>query len=455
MKKIIAFVLVFVSINAAAQNIAVTDSVIKFGITPKGKSNGIKRELKIDKEGGNIQSPDGKVELIFPAGAVTKKTNISIQPVTNYAPNSNGNAYQMEPSGINFKQPVQIIIHYRNEDTEGSTAALLGIAMQNDEGLWSSLQNVAVDTVLKKVSATISHFSFYVNYVKAKINPPSAKLKVNNTMRLTVTHITEGTEDDELTPLGNQINGPVEWCANGVPHGDNINGIVSPSQHFTAVYKAPASVPDNNPVAVSVEFKNTSANTGGKSYNSLRLASRILIYGDAWEVKMVTSMKGGSPLAWGGVVTYDDEGSFVVSMNNNKGSILSINNKLETITDNCEKIILNPATCTGMIHIVGLKYINVTPAQLSGSQYPVIEIAFIQRRAEFTQIKYTCPPPPGSILGTSRTTNFGGLGMLMSIPAQPVFLKFKAKDGEQVIEERGTPGSELYYKIWVTKVTEQ
>ena len=118
MKKIIAFVFLIFAVNAAAQNIPITDTVIRFGVTQKGRPDGLKSEVKIGKEGGTIQSSDGKVELIFPEGAVIKKTTISIQPVTNSAPNSNGKAYQMEPSGINFQQPVQIIFHYRDKDCE-------------------------------------------------------------------------------------------------------------------------------------------------------------------------------------------------------------------------------------------------------------------------------------------------------------------------------------------------
>jgi hypothetical protein len=216
MRELIIAACLFFSLASSAQNIAVTDTVIRFGVTQKGKPDGEKTENKITKEGGSLQSSDGKVELIFPAGAVTKKTTVSIQPVTNHAPNGGTKAYQMEPSGNHFKQPVQIIFHYRDEDTEGSLAGLMSIAMQDDKGLWGSLDNVALDTVSKTVKATISHFSSYVNYLKAKIDPSSAKVKVNGSLRLTITYVAEGNEDDELTPLGAQIISSPLWSANGI-----------------------------------------------------------------------------------------------------------------------------------------------------------------------------------------------------------------------------------------------
>ena len=55
MKKIIVFILLFVSVNASAQNIAVTDTVIRFGVTEKGKPDGEKAENEISKDGGSLQ----------------------------------------------------------------------------------------------------------------------------------------------------------------------------------------------------------------------------------------------------------------------------------------------------------------------------------------------------------------------------------------------------------------
>ena len=457
MKKIIPVVLLFGAVNATAQNITVADTVIRFGITEKGKPDGLKAEVKIGKEGGIIQSSDGKVELIFPEGAVTKKTTVSIQPVTNLAPNSNGKAYQMEPSGINFQQPVQIIFHYRDKDTEGSVPDLIGIAMQDDKGRWSSLDKVALDTVFKTIRATISHFSFYVNYLKAKINPSSARVKVNSSLRLQITKIIN-TEDgnDEIAGLGGDgSDARVLWSVNEIPHGNNVIGLISASQNYSAIFKAPAQVPDQNPVAVSVQNQ---VRIKGVNH-TFRLVSNILIYGDAWEVKMVASIKGGSPQAWGGYVTYNDDGSFIVSLEKKNPVVKGINNTLEQIINNCSKSILNPTTCTGILHVAGTKAIKVTPANPPGQPYPIVEIWFTPYPIELTRYQFTCPPPPGYMHGSSigkLDLASGGATMLMFFgqPAIPSYLRFAAKDGEQVLMEKGEIGSDIYYKIWVTKLNE-
>ena len=454
MKNILSLLLLFVVVHTTAQNITVTDTIVKFGVTATGKPDGQKNNIKIGKDGGTIQSSDGKVELIFPAGAVNKKTKISIQPVTNFALNSSGKAYQMEPSGITFEQPVQIIFHYRDDDTEGGLPNLLGIAMQDDKGLWSPLKNVVVDTLLKTTTAYIQHFSLYVNYLKAKINPSSAKVKVNGSLRLQITNVKdmEDDYDDGITWLSaNHSDQKVLWSVNGIPKGNNNVGLISISQNYSAIFKAPAQVPEQNPVAVTVEDK-------FKKYHFL-LTSNILIYGDAWEVNMEASIKGGSESNWGGYSTNSDNGSFVVSLENNKAVVKNIKNNLETLTDNCSKTILNPTTCTGIIHVAGSKFIKVTPANPPGEPNPIVEIIFIKYPVILTQAKYNCPPPPGfkggPAIGTINNMTTLVFQMIARTPAIPQYLKFEAKEGEQVLMEEGSPGSESYFKIWVKKIKDK
>lgn len=87
MKKIITLLLLIVSVTVSAQNNTVEDTTAKPAITAIGKSDGEKTEIKIGKEGGGIVSADGKIIVIIPEGAVSKKTTFSIQPTTNPMPN--------------------------------------------------------------------------------------------------------------------------------------------------------------------------------------------------------------------------------------------------------------------------------------------------------------------------------------------------------------------------------
>src|SRR3979411_2242382 len=119
MRKIFVFTFFIVSVNISAQNNGVGDTATKPAITETGKPDGEKTEMKIGKEGGSFTSSDGKIRLIIPGGVFSKKTSFSIQPTTNPAPNGNGKAYRLEPSGIKFQKPLQIVFYYNGEETKG------------------------------------------------------------------------------------------------------------------------------------------------------------------------------------------------------------------------------------------------------------------------------------------------------------------------------------------------
>jgi len=453
MKKNIVFVFLLTAIKLFAQV-----NAVKPAITAMGKPEGEKVSMEIGKDGGSFTSSDGKVRLVFPAGALSKKTTISIQAVTNELPNGNSKAYQMEPSGIIFKQPVKLIFYYNNNETEGNAASLLGMAMQDEKGSWSSLNKAVTDTVLKTITADIRHFSSYANYRWAKIYPATARVKVNGSLRLNIRVLVplDESDDDELSSLGGVEEETNEiWSVNAIPKGNSIVGFISASQNKSAIYQAPAIVPDQNPVAVTVEHQYT--NQFVKRYGNLKLVSNITVYGDAWEVKMVSAMIGGSPAAWGGITTNRDEGSFIVSLEKNKPAIIDIKNQMEVMTDNCQKIILNPNSNTGIFHVVGSRQIKVTPANPPGQPYPVVEVFFIPYPIELTQFRFICPPPP-----TARETVTGKIDlsqmtmmMFMGKPALPQYIKFIANDQEQVMMQSPPGVKEIYYKVWVKKLPDQ
>lgn len=375
-------------------------------------------------------------------------------------PNGNGKAYQMEPSGIIFQKPVQLIFSYNDNETEGNSALLLGLAMQDEKGKWSSLKKAILDSVAKTLTADIHHFSSYVNFRWAKIYPSSARVKVKGSLRLNIRALVpleEDGEGDELSSLGGvEKQQVIKWSVNNIPKGNSTVGLVSVSENNTAIYQAPAQIPAQNPVAVTAEQQSSTSFLN--RYNVSKLVSNITIYDDAYEVKMVATISGGSPKAWTGIVTYRDEGSFIVSLEKDKPAVINIKNHLEVFTNNCyAKTILNPTTCTGLLHVAGTRQIKVTPANPPGQPYPIVEIWFVPYPIELTRYKQTCPPPPGvkeTVTATIDLSNMAVL-MFMGTPAIPQYIKFIAKDEEQILEERGRPGGEIYYKIWVQKVKEE
>lgn len=457
MKKIIAFIFLFISVNVSAQNKSVEDTTAKPAITAIGKPDGEKTEMKIGKEGGSFTSSDGKIRLIIPEGTVTKKTTFSIQPTKNLAPNGNGKAYQMEPSGINFNKSLQLVFYYSDDETEGNSPLLMGMAMQDDNGKWFSLKKAVLDTLAKTLTAAIHHFSAYVNFSKAKISPASARVKVNGSLRLKIVGAfmdDTDEEEEELSPLRIEYPNMI-WSVNGIPRGTSSTGIISASQSGSAIFQAPAQIPQQNPVAVTVEQQFQS--TFSRRYGNAKLVSKITIYDDAYEVKMVSAIIGGSPKAWGGIVTNRDEGSFIVSLQKNKPAVINIKNQMEVMTDNCQKTILNPNSNTGIFHVAGVKQIIVTPANPPGQPYPIVEITFIPYPIELTRFRFTCPPPPGVKEYVTGKIDLSQMAMLVFFgkPALPQYIKFIAKDDEQIILESPPGVSEIYYKIWVKKVKEE
>ncbi len=457
MKKIFIVIPLFTFLNVSAQLNSIEDAVTTPALTAIGKPDGEKTTMKIGKEGGSFTSSDGRIRLIIPEGAVSKKTTFSIQPTTNLMPNGNGKAYQMEPSGVNFNKQLQLVYYYSDNDTEGNSPLLMGMAMQDDKGKWFALNKTVLDSLAKTITAAIHHFSAYVNFSRAKISPASARVKVNGTRRLQIIGAfwDDTDEDAELIPLGIVEYPPMKWSVNVIPGGSSATGLISASHSGSAIFQAPAQIPQQNPVAVTVEKQSSTSFLN--RYNVPKLVSNITIYDDAYEVKMVAAIVGGSPEAWGGVTTNRDEGSFIVLLQKDKPAVVNIKNQMEVMTDNCIKIVTNPNSNTGIFHVAGARQIKITPANPPGQPYPIVEIFFIPYPIELTRFKFICPPPPSARETVTGKIDLSQMAMMVFYgkPALPQYIKFIAKDEEQIILESPPGVREIYYKISVKKVREE
>ena len=461
MKKIAALVLLFISVNVSAQKEAAEETAATPVITAVGKLQGKKTEIKINKDGGSLKSSDGLVELIFPAGALSKKTDISIQPITNLMTNGDGMAYRFEPSGIQFKKPVQVIFHYDEEEIKDSMQLLQGIAMQNDKGQWYSLNETALDTVSKTISGNINHFSDWGKFRAIKLYPEYGRLKVKKKLDLVIDLISNEA-NDELTPLdGSGGLSPMKKLK--IPWRSSwraTSGEITKESKTTATYTAPAALPARNPAAVTADLNGLTYTTKVKgelmTFKDLKLVSNILIYDDAYEVTMISEIQDpgvGSNL---GAVTYRDTGSFVVSLNGREARIIErVNKNISAALDYAGGCCYNYTilkTGTGNIHIAGTPVIKVTPPAASGSS-SMITITFGRVPSIFPLFQVTCQCPGEKSPTTG--TNAKGVAMMAGIlPAFPQIIKFEAKEGEQTILEHGQPGGQLYAKFTVKQLKE-
>ncbi len=154
---------------------------------------------------------------------------------------------------------------------------------------------------------------------------------------------------------------------------------------------------------------------------------------------------GGGKGVWGGITTRTDEGSFYLSLDKQYPEILNIQNRMEKMKNDCRNVLLNPTTCTGLLHVAGAKEIKVTPANPPGQPYPIVEIWFVPFPVEFSRMKSDCPHP------TQRGKNSSSVDPVMRLgKAFPYYLKFVAKDEKQIITD--SSGDDGSLKIWVQKV---
>lgn len=465
MKKIATLVLLFISANVSAQKEAVEDTAAKPVITVVGKPLGKKTEIKINKDGGSLKSSDGMVELIFPTGALSKKKDISIQPITNLMANGNGMAYRFEPSGIQFQKPVQVIFRYDEEEIKDSMQLLLGIAMQDDKGQWYSLKNFTLDTIAKTIRGDINHFSDWSSFTKIKIDPSYGRLKVRKSMSLTINMVSDNDEaDDLLAPLSPVKRKPIPWnaiwMANEIVNGNATEGKIAITSRTSIKYTAPAALPPKNPVAVTADLTGIVYRTKIKgkmtTFEKLRLVSNILIFDDAYEVTMISEIIDpgiGSNL---GSVVYRDTGSFVISLSGSQARIIERVNKNITAALNysggCCYNYTILKTGHGNIHIAGTPVIKVIPPLASGKS-AMVEISFNRVPSIFPLFQVTCQCP-GDKSPTTATNAMGVAMMAGLLPTQPIQIKFEAKEGEQTILEKGQPGGQLYAKFTVKQIKE-
>ena len=223
-------------------------------VTPVGTPIGTPSSSTIGALGGSLLSPDGRLEIIIPANALSAATQISIQPVTNTIISPAGIGFSLLPNGQTFTVPVTLRFHYGADDISGSDALALGIATQRDDKIWHAFKHVTLDTTGKTLTVQTSHFSAYSIFNEFFVTPQTADVEVSKTVALKVLYVIKGTEDpseadaDNYIPLGDEgdiggtsIGKDVNWSVNGDAGGNANDGKVSPSaSSSTTTYTAPS-----------------------------------------------------------------------------------------------------------------------------------------------------------------------------------------------------------------------
>lgn len=221
--------------------------------TPVGTPDGTATQKTIGAEGGAITSTDGRIKLTIPAGAVSSAQQFSIQPISNQNPLAVGKAYRLEPHNLTFSTPVTVEFSYTEDDIRNTIPEALGIAYQDAKGIWQVQGAVTTDLANRKVKVATTHFSDWSLFESFYLISSASSLPTNGTAELevfTTEDILEPLVPGKEVPMGKKISIATtnikEWKLAGA-------GALQPNG-AKAVYKAPATVPAVNPVAISVSL---------------------------------------------------------------------------------------------------------------------------------------------------------------------------------------------------------
>ncbi|UYQ91700.1 hypothetical protein MKQ68_16550 [Chitinophaga horti] len=213
-----------------------------------------KAEKVIGTAGGTLTSNDGEITIDIPAGALAANQTVSIQRITNKNPMGLRKAYRLLPHGVQFTKPVNITFDYSDEDITGTIPEALGIAYQDDKGIWQAIGSTTLDKDEQTISVKTTHFSDWSFFESFVMKASATFVDPGTTVQLEIesdANIMGPLQNDER-PIGERHSMSAEFVKGWKLAGA---GTLTPNKE-KATYKAPATVPTApNPVAVSAEIK--------------------------------------------------------------------------------------------------------------------------------------------------------------------------------------------------------
>jgi hypothetical protein len=121
-------------------------------------------KFSASSKGTTINGANGNVLIVLPGGAVDKDVTLGVRSALNppvdpaCIPNT---AYEFGPDGINFKQPVQVMIKYSQDDLPENVSETSLKIVRLEQGSWIPISDSKVDPVNHTVTCTIHGFSTY------------------------------------------------------------------------------------------------------------------------------------------------------------------------------------------------------------------------------------------------------------------------------------------------------
>jgi hypothetical protein len=224
-------------------------------ITPIGDTAGSPVSASIGANGGTLTSSDGRVQLIIPPGALSQTTNITIQPILNYCPGGLGLAYDLLPNGTKFAIPASLVFHYTDDDVNGTEPLLLASAFQDSANAWVLNDTEKdVDTVNKKISFDVNHFTVYNMFPEVVVTADPFSLRESQTsnVKVQIRVATQGKTKTYVRYYDVAASLISNWTLE-YGFGTSADGTITGSGN-SIVYMAPSNIDKDREVYVSCEL---------------------------------------------------------------------------------------------------------------------------------------------------------------------------------------------------------
>lgn len=366
------------------------DTSTRPAITAMGQPFGGIASAKMDNTGGSLTSADGKLQIIFPEGALKKKTTISIQSITNLLAETETGAYRLEPSGIQFEKPVKLIFSLEGDTT---MAAIANLATQDAGGRWWALKEVERDASGKYLSGEVMHFSDWGLFSSYSLQPVSVTIKVNGSWLLEVKHLTPEAEAKNGgliqygVPLITKKAIIDKWTVNGVINGNSETGIIDEAQRRWGIYVAPAKPPAINPVTVTAYFSGKFDDLTGVRYKNFSLSSRIMVLDEGYQFTYIHKN-------FAGCFHWVDSSSCLIKLDGETATVTNIMNyKPWSNWDPCTRCKyewLNKETFKANVEITGLSSSSIYRAT-KHNPVTVVKIDLMPALGNNAGQRLTCP----------------------------------------------------------------
>lgn len=219
--------------------------------TERGLPQGEPIEKVIGASGGTLESPDKRIRIMIPPGAVGADTKFTIQPVTKTLEAATGTVYRLGPDETTFQKDITLTFNYGDEEISGAVEDDLYLSYQDNRGVWTRVVMTNIDKNKRILTATTRHFSdwaveriFYIDNIKKK-----TMLQAKEEAGLIV-FWGDTNEKNELVSWGpvpiKNIDG---WFVHGAGKFDRTN-------MEAVTYIAPDNIPAPATVEVGVRIKN-------------------------------------------------------------------------------------------------------------------------------------------------------------------------------------------------------